>query len=468
MRFSSFVFLFWFLPLVLLLYFGLPPLLARLCGSRWRRAWRLSLQNGLLLLGSLFFYAWGEPRGLFLLIAVVLLDFGCGCAIGKGRHPRLFLWGAVLLHVGLLVLFKYGALLSPSAPRMPLGLSFYSFVGIAYLADVYLGRQRYEKSPLLFGTYMTFFPQLTAGPIVRYGTVSAALRQRGITAADVAAGARRFVAGLTKKVWLANPAGALFHTFAALPPDELSTVGGLVALFGFFFQIYYDFSGYSDMAIGLGRMLGLPLPENFDYPYTAVSFRDFWRRWHITLSAFFRDYVYIPSGGNRRGDFRTVLNLLAVWSLTGLWHGASLNFLFWGLYYFLLLVAERRLPERLKEAIPRPVCRLIVIFGVLLGWLIFAFDGSADYLTLPALGHFLRGLCGGNGLAIGADLYDLLRHLPFFTIAALGATPLPRRLYQRATAHHPVLGALLPTAALLLSVAYLADASFLPFLYARF
>ncbi|MBE6594248.1 MAG: MBOAT family protein [Ruminococcaceae bacterium] len=465
MRFTSFVFLFWFLPLVLLLYVGLPTLLHRFFRPRWRAA---LLQNGILLSSGLLFYAWGEPLYVLLLLGTVLFDYCAGRAIAQSKRPRPLLWGAVSLHVMLLLYFKYAALLIPSPPRMPLGLSFYTFLGISYVADVYSSRIRCEESLLSFGTYMTLFPLLTAGPIARYETVAGPLRQRAATAADAAAGARRFLAGLAKKVLLANPAGGLFHTFAAFPKGELTVTGALLALFGFFFQIYYDFSGYSDMAIGLGRMFGLPLPENFNYPYTAIGFRDFWRRWHITLSAFFRDYVYIPLGGSRRGVFRTVLALFAVWSLTGLWHGATLNFLLWGLYYFLLIVAERWLPQRLKTAFPRPVCRVITILGVLLGWLIFAFDSSADYLTLSALGSFLKGLLGQNGVAAGADLYDLLRHLPFFAVAAIGATPLPRRLYHRAAARFPALSLLLPAAALLLSVAYLADASFLPFLYARF
>ena len=474
MLFSSFLFLFWFLPAVLLLYFSLPPLLRRISGGRIGTGQVTALRNGILLAASLLFYGWGEPFYVLLMIFTVAVNFLLGAWIFKSRRPRAVLFVAIFFNLSLLFYFKYAAFflglfgVSVSIPRMPIGISFYTFQALSYVADVYFGRIRAEKSPLAFGTYVALFPQLIAGPIVQYRDVAAELAAREHSVGDAAAGARRFVAGLAKKVLLANPAGALFHTVLAESGEALSLVGAWLALACFALQIYFDFSGYSDMAVGLGRIFGFHFPENFNYPYTAISFTDFWRRWHITLSAFFKDYVYIPLGGSRQGVLRTVLNLFAVWLLTGLWHGAAWNFILWGLYYFLFLVLEKLVFSKFLAHVPRFFRHTLTLLGILFGWLLFAFDGSKAYLTLGALGGFLGALMGANGIHFGNDLFDLVRHLPFLLLAALGATPLPRSTYHRIVKKRGTFAVLLPLLGFLLSVSYLANAGFNPFLYFRF
>ena len=467
MLFSSFSFLFWFLPVTLLLYF-LPALFL----GRRTLVW----QNGVLLVMSLIFYAWGEPIYLLLMIATVAADTLFGVWLPRARHPRAVLTVAIILHVGLLFYFKYASFfagllgLSLTAPRLPLGISFYTFQALSYVIDVYRGRVVPEKNPARLGVYVALFPQLVAGPIVRYTDVATALHERRHSVGLAAAGTRRFAAGLLKKLLLANPMGALF-TLLVARGTALSALGALTALIAFALQIYFDFSGYSDMAIGLGRVFGFDFPENFRYPYTARSITDFWRRWHITLSSFFREYVYFPLGGSRRGGWRTVRNLFVVWSLTGLWHGASWNFILWGVYYFLLLVLEKFVLRRFLPPVPAFFARTAALLGILGGWLIFAFDGSTPMLTFAALGGFVRSLLGlGGGFVARAELYDIVRHLPLFALAVLGCTPLPRRIYRRMVAkkRRAWLRAALPLAALLLAIVELSDAGFNPFLYFRF
>ena len=474
MLFSSFLFLFWYLPTTLLLYFALPPLAKRLSGGRMSARGVLFLQNVILFAASLLFYGWGEPLYVFLMLATVAADFLFGLWVEGAKRPRTVLVLAILFNLGILFYFKYAAFflsvfgVSVRVPRMPLGISFYTFQALSYVVDVYVGRVRAERSAIAFGAYVALFPQLIAGPIVRYSDIAAELSERRHTVSGAAAGARRFVAGLCKKVLLANPAGALFHTLAARGTDAISLSCAWLALFAFAFQIYFDFSGYSDMAVGLGRVLGFRFPENFRYPYVAISITDFWRRWHITLSSFFREYVYFPLGGSRRGAWRTVFNLFVVWLLTGLWHGAAWNFIFWGLYYFLLLVLEKFLLAPLLPHVPPFFRHVFTLFGILFGWLLFAFDGSAHYLTTGALGGFLLALLGKNGAILQNDLFDLVRHLPFLLILALGATPLPREAFAYISQKRGTFAVILPILGLLLSVCYLADASFNPFLYFRF
>lgn len=466
MLFSSYSFLFLFLPAVLLLYFLLP-----LCLPPRRR---LAVRNGVLLLMSLLFYAWGEPVYVFLMLATVLVNFLFGLWLPHCRHRRAALCLAVGFDLFLLFFYKYagalaGALSLPfPSLRLPLGISFYTFQALSYVVDVYRGDVPAEKNPATFGTYVALFPQLVAGPIVRYTDVAGDLTARTHTAARAAAGARRFAAGLCKKVLLANTAGALFSAYTA--GGELSFLGAWLALLGFSFQIYFDFSGYSDMALGLGAIFGFTFPENFNYPYTAVSFTDFWRRWHITLSSFFREYVYIPLGGNRKGRLRTVLNLFAVWALTGLWHGAAVNFLFWGIYWFCLLFLEKFVFARAKMRLPLVFRRVLTLSGILFGWLIFAFDNSAAALSPLAFSRFFGALFGAAGFSRGNDVYELVRHLPFLALCAVGATPLPKRLFchlfsARRTAWA---GVLFPLAGTVLAISYLAGAGYNPFLYFRF
>lgn len=462
MLFSGFSFLFWFLPLCLFFYF-LPQF------TGWGSSPRALLwQNAVLFIFSLLFYAWGEPLYVLLMLATVAANAFFALRIARGTRKRAYLITAVAFDVGLLLFFKYPPLLGLPTPHLPLGISFYTFQALSYVADVYMGRAEAERNPFYVGLYVALFPQLVAGPIVRYTDVSAELRSRIHTLEGAAAGARRFAVGLAKKVLLANPAGALFAQFGATGAD--SAVRAWLALFGFAFQIYFDFSGYTDMAVGLGRVFGFRFPENFRYPYVAKSVSDFWRRWHITLSSFFREYVYIPLGGNRRGALRTTLNLLAVWALTGLWHGPSWNFVLWGLYYFSLLTFEKHVLKKLPWQAPAPVRWSATFAATLFGWMLFFFDGSTPALSLTNLPQFAAVLFGAGGFAVGSDLYDLVRSLSLLALCAVGATPLPKVLLDRFAERKNAVFArtVLPLCALLLSIAALADAGFNPFLYFRF
>ena len=471
MLFSSVTFLFFFLPITLLVYFSLPCL----CGRRDKAARARPLQNLWLFITSLFFYSWGEPLYVLLMLLTVLFNYAGGRLLSVGFHPRAVLAVTVTANLLLLFFFKYSAFFLGALgifippPRMPIGISFYTFQAVSYLVDVYRGRARAAASVITFGTYIALFPQLIAGPIVQYNEVEGALFCRTHGVDKAAEGAPRFIAGLAKKMLIANPAGALFADILTRGTSSLSFTAAWLLLLAFAVQLYFDFSGYSDMAIGLGRIFGFDFPENFNYPYTATSFTDFWRRWHITLSGFFRDYVYIPLGGSKHGVLRTVLALFLVWALTGLWHGAALGFLLWGLYYFFFLCLEKFLLKKPLSRLPLPLCRILTFLGVLFGWLLFLLDGSEASLTLGALPALTGSLLGLRGLAQESDLFDLCRHIPFFAVALLGATPLPRRIYGKIRKKHATFATVfLPLAAFLLSLCYLVSDSFNPFLYFRF
>ena len=379
MLFSSLEFLYLFLPLTLLFYFVLPP----------------RLRNGVLLAVSLIFYAYGEPIYLLLMIGTVVLDYAFGLLIARfPKRAKLLLWSAVAVNLGLLAFFKYYGLAASILPipvlsvALPIGISFYTFQALSYVIDVYRGTVAPQRSLVAFGTYVALFPQLIAGPIVRYTDVDRALSYRQTTLSGAAEGVRRFVIGLAKKVLLANRAGALWEALRMANAASPTVLGAWLSLIFFAFQIYFDFSGYSDMAIGLGKLFGFSFPENFRYPYVARSITDFWRRWHITLSSWFREYVYIPLGGNRHGRLRMYRNLLITWALTGLWHGASWNFLAWGLYFFAILALEKAVLARLLARLPRPWQHVYALMLILFGWLIFAYDGSG----VGALFHHLMEL----------------------------------------------------------------------------
>lgn len=460
MLFSSLEFLCGFLPLTIALYF--------LCPTRWR--------NALLLAVSLLFYASGEPIYLFLMIVTVAADYVFGRWIersvrssGNGRFP---LMAAIIFNLSLLGFFKYYDFFAswlgfPTLGlALPIGISFYTFQAMSYVIDVYRREVEAQRSLVDFGTYVTLFPQLIAGPIVRYSDVDGQLQRREHTLSRAASGIATFCAGLAKKVLLANAAGEICETLRVGAP--LTVVGAWLWLLSYAFQIYFDFSGYSDMAVGLGRMFGFDFPENFCYPYVARSITDFWRRWHITLSSWFREYVYIPLGGNRMGKWRTYRNLLITWALTGLWHGAAWNFLLWGLYFFLLLSLEKAFLKRWLERLPRIFQHGYAIFCILFGWLIFASDGGVDGVV------WFRALFGMEASAFFDDWtrYELVRNLPLLLLMAVGAMPLPKRVYQRLCARKcsfaSGITAALCVGALLLSIAYLADSGYNPFLYFRF
>ncbi len=443
MLFSSLEFLGFFLPVFLLVYF--------LCPKRQR--------NLVLFLFSLLFYAWGEPVYVFLMLSTIAADFFLGLLVTRSKG---FLVLAVILNLALLGFFKYYDLFAAAVGLptlnipLPVGISFYTFQALSYVVDVYRG-SRAQKNFVSFGTYITMFPQLIAGPIVRYDDIETELSERSISAERAMRGILRFVCGLSKKVLLANPAGEIWDYFAAM--QGRSVLGSWLGLVCFSLQIYFDFSGYSDMAIGLGEILGFRFPENFHYPYCARNIRDFWHRWHISLSTWFREYVYIPLGGNRK---RVFFNMLVVWSLTGLWHGASVNFLLWGLYYFLLLAAERLFLGKWLERLPRIFGHIYALFFILLGWLLFAMTDTASLFS------YFSSLFGlsGEPLYRQIDLYELTRNLPLLAIMAVACTPLlhpkkdslPLKMAQ----------ATLAAFGFWFSVSHLAASSYNPFLYFRF
>ena len=449
MLFSSNVFLFAFLPAVLLTYYLVP--------RRFR--------NVVLLLFSLFFYGWGEPVYLFLMLGDILLNYLCGMwiAVGrtKGGSGRPGLITGVVLNLLLLGFFKYGHFLSggllPQLP-LPIGISFYIFQSMSYLIDVYRQDAPLQRNLLTFGTYVTLFPQLIAGPIVRYTDVAQRLQKRRENLPQFASGVLRFIAGLSKKVLLGNPMGSLWNLLQA----REGTAAAWMGLLAYSLQIYFDFSGYSDMAIGLGRMFGFEFLENFNYPYISASITEFWRRWHISLSTWFREYVYIPLGGNRRGKPRQLLNLLIVWLLTGLWHGASWNFVLWGGYYALLLIAEKTFLMRWLQKIPAFFRHLYAMLAVMLGWALFYFE------DLNALGVFLARLFRPVSSAGAAEL--MLGYLPLTAAALLAATPWAKnRTNPHSGSAALRYGTILAAALLLvLCVASLASQSYNPFIYFRF
>lgn len=471
MVFSSLLFLFYFLPAVLVVYFIVP-----------RKA-----KNIVLLIFSLFFYAWGEPVYILLMMFSICMDFFLGLWLERVRQNRerakKVLVLAVVLNVALLAFFKYAdffvdnlnavtglAIPSLNIP-LPIGISFYTFQAMSYLIDLYRGDVPVQRSIVAFGTYVSLFPQLIAGPIVRMRTVVGELADRRESFDDFSIGVKRFVAGLGKKVLIANTLGEVWSQVSAMEPDGLPVLTAWIGVLAYTFQIYFDFSGYSDMAIGLGRMFGFHFLENFDYPYISKSITEFWRRWHISLSSWFKEYVYIPLGGNRKGLSKQIRNILIVWLLTGFWHGASWNFVVWGLYFGVLLILEKLFLLRLLQKLPSFFQHAYMMLLVVLGWAVFAFDSLGDGL------QFIRALFGGYGQALwdGGALYLLYTNIILFIIAAIGSTPLPGRLWNRLDRRleaHPVpLGALesaLVACGMLLCVAFLVDASYNPFLYFRF
>ena len=462
MVFSSLEFLFLFLPLTCAVYLLAP--------RRWR--------TPVLLAVSLIFYAWSEPRFLPLMLLTVSVDYAFGLALSRSRRrKKLWLIGAVTFNLALLAYFKYSDLLlsllglPPTDLGLPIGISFYTFQALSYVVDVYRGDAEAQTSPITFATYVTLFPQLVAGPIIRYTELDGQLTDRRHSITSIGAGISCFVVGLCKKVLLGNTAGAVWESIRDLPPDARSASLAWLGLICFAFQIYFDFSGYSDMAIGLGRLFGFRFPQNFNYPYTAVSVTDFWRRWHITLSEWFREYLYIPLGGNRRGKRRTYLNLLIVWAATGLWHGASLNFLLWGLYYFLFLVAEKAFLGKILKKLPIALSWGYTTLTVLFGWLIFVFDGSTETLSIASGVSYLGSMLGTSGLYRPTDLYELSRNALLIAIMCIASTPYPKRLFYRlyeSTRGAAWISALLCSVGLLLGTAYLVGSAYNPFLYFRF
>ena len=445
MLFGSIEFLFLFLPIVLLL----------------TRLLSVPMQNLALVLFSLLFVYLSDAAHFPVFLFVLSFSYLSGLLIAK-RKGRATLLLSVSTLVLLLVFFKYvsprlsGTPLSFLYTTLPVGISFYTFQAISYLTDVKRRTVTAEKSPIRFSAYLALFPQLIAGPIVRYGDVADDLSERTCKRGE---GLCRFLLGLGKKLLIADAMGEYFALAKASPSSALIAFFGLIAAS---FQIYFDFSGYSDMAIGLGKMLGFRFPENFRYPYIAESARDFWQRWHITLSDFFKNYVYIPLGGNRRGRLRTFFNLLFVWVLTGLWHGGTLNFLLWGLYWFFFLSLERFTPfGRFLSRLPRVIRHLYALTVILFSWLIFSFTDISSLLSYASA-------LFSTPLFTPLALYDVIRTLPLFLLAGLLSTPIPHRIFEKISLRRPVFSTVLPLLVFAFSVSFLLYRDYSPFLYFRF
>jgi alginate O-acetyltransferase complex protein AlgI len=448
------------------------------------------MKNLVLLLASLVFYAWGEPVYVLLMLFSTMVDYVHGRAIGffrrRGRKnaARCFLASSVTINLAILCLFKYSdfvirnlnALFHAQLPLwnlpLPIGISFYTFQTMSYTIDVYRGQAKIQKNLLDFAVFVTMFPQLIAGPIVKYTDVQDDLGAHRATMEDISRGCKRFIIGLAKKVLIANNIGALWESVNGMDFGSLSVLAAWLGAVAFAFQIYFDFSGYSDMAIGLGACLGFRFPENFRYPYVSRSVTEFWRRWHITLSQWFRDNVYIPLGGNRKGLAKQIRNILLVWVLTGIWHGAGWNFLLWGLWFALFLILEKMGLGNVLERLPKILGRLYAAFVVLIGWVLFAVESREGILA------YLWAMFGGNGVGLldGNALYLLGEYAVLLTAALVISTPLFFRLCQSFRESRTGYGIavyrfaekVVPALLLLASIAYVVEASYNPFLYFRF
>ena len=447
--------MFIFLPIVLLLYYVCPK----------------KVRNCFLMLASLVFYAWGEPVYVLIMIGATIFGYFIGRLIQyfKDKERKNMALGALIVSVvanlSVLGIYKYAGPYIGLA--LPIGISFFTFQIMSYTIDVYRGKVGCQRNIIDFGTYVTMFPQLIAGPIVRYETVEKQLRNRTINAEKTAAGIRRFVIGLGKKVLIANLCGALWEYVRVVPMEGRTLVMAWLGAIGFTFQIYFDFSGYSDMAIGLGKMFGFEYEENFNYPYIGKSITEFWRRWHISLSSWFKEYVYIPLGGNKKGVARQILNIMIVWGLTGIWHGASVNFLLWGLFFGVLLVIEKLVRPLIKVKLPGILGHIYMLVLVIFGWVLFAIE---DFGVLFA---YLGNMFGSAGVWNPANGYFVMKYLVLLVIATIGSTPLPKKIAIWLDKKLPstvmmVLRNLFIMAVLVVSVALVVGDTYNPFLYFRF
>lgn len=460
MVFSSITFLFYFLPIVLALYYLVPN----------------KFKNLILLISSFIFYFYGEPKYVLLMAFSIISTYICGILVDKYRGTKtakLFLILEIIISIGLLIYFKYADFIIKNINLwlsqkidlinvlLPIGISFYTFQMISYVVDIYRGEVKVQKNILKLATYVSLFPQLIAGPIVRYSTIEKQLENREYSINKFSLGVRRFVIGLGKKVLIANVIGTLVNTFF-ISEDKSILFYWLYAI-GVMLQIYFDFSGYSDMAIGLGKMFGFDFLENFNYPYIATSITDFWRRWHISLSSWFRDYVYIPLGGNRVSKIKWIRNIMVVWILTGLWHGAEWNFIIWGIYFGILLIIEKLFLLKKTEKIPKFLKVIYTLFFVMISFIIF--NGNEIIENI-------KGLFGiGNISVISKEsIYCLKSYFIVILIGIIGATPIMKNIVKKEKIKKftNILEPIYLFSILLLSTSYIIDGSFNPFLYFRF
>ncbi len=474
MVFSSLLFLFRFLPCVLVIYFIAP--------GCFKNTWK----NLVLFLASLVFYAWGEPVYIVLMLFSTIVDYVNGGMAGyfinknKRNAAKFFVFLSAVINLSLLGVFKYagfvtglwndisGMDIKVKELALPIGISFYTFQTMSYTIDIYRGEAKPEKNIINFGAYVAMFPQLIAGPVVRFRDISVLLRERGTSLDNLSYGAARFAAGLGKKVILANQAGEIFKTVTASTAGSLTTLSAWFGLLMFSFQIYFDFSGYSDMAIGLMSIFGFRIPENFDYPYMSKSITEFWRRWHISLGTWFKEYVYIPLGGSRKGLPRTFLNIFTVWFLTGLWHGASLNFIAWGMYFCFFLLIEKLGFLKILGRIPAVFGHIYAILVVYAGWLLFAWEDITQHRV------FLKAMAGMGeaGLNSDATMYLVVSNIVLLIFLIIGSTNIPARagawVCNRNETCKGVFQAVFVAVVFIISVSYLVNGTYNPFLYFRF
>ena len=467
MVFSTPVFLFYFLVLTLLVYYLVPR----------------KLRNVVILISSLIFYYWGEQTYVVIMFLSTAIDFTHGLLVehfkGKGqlKYAKMAVASSMFFNLLLLLFFKYWDFLASSfqalgltfmpvlGVHLPIGISFYTFQTMSYTIDVYRGDTRAQRNIINFGTFVTLFPQLIAGPIIKYKELADQMNYRTHSPEQFASGVQVFTVGLAKKVLLANNIGKLWDSILALPADQLTVAGAWLGVAAFSLQLYFDFSGYSDMAVGLGRMLGFEFLRNFNYPYISKSVTEFWRRWHISLGSWFREYMYIPLGGNRVSKPRLYFNLFLVWAATGIWHGASWNFLIWGLYFAVLIILEKAFLGRLLEKLPAAVQHIYTLFLVLVSWAIFALE---DFGQLGAYLKVMFGM-GGVPLADGTFGYYLTSYLPILCAAAVASTNLGRVLYGKLSPRtSQAVCAVLVILGLVICTGYLVDGTYNPFLYFRF
>ena len=470
MVFSSLTFLYIFLPVTLVIYYIVPK----------------QLRNLFILISGLFFYAWGEPIYVFVLIASTMIDYFAGLVIYKAGDRqalrKLALIVSMVMNLSLLGFFKYSNFIieninnifgthygSPTS-LLPIGISFFTFQSMSYTIDLYRKNISVQKNPITFAAFVTLFPQIVAGPIVRYEDVAAELDERVIDIDLIWDGILRFAVGLGKKVLIANNIGVVWTNVKAMDLSELPVATAWLGIAAYTLQIYFDFSGYSDMAIGLGKMLGFHFPENFNYPYISKSITEFWRRWHISLSSWFKEYVYIPLGGNRCKIAKQIRNILVVWMLTGIWHGANWNYVLWGCYYGALLLIEKLVLKKVLNRLPGIIQRIYTMFFVVIGWIIFKCEDMAYGIS------YLKAMFGGfgQGLWNNETIYLLGNYAVLFVLAILGSTMLPKKAAgvvlggRKRTWAENVIYIAFYAVIFFVSVAYLVDATYNPFLYFRF
>ena len=461
MVFSSITFLFYFLPIVLALYYIAPN----------------KYKNIVLLASSLFFYFYGEPTYVIIMIASIVFTYIFGILMNKyKKYSKLFLILSICVSIGILIYFKYTNFLIQNINLwlknkidfiyvvLPIGISFYTFQLISYIIDVYRGEAKVQKNVLKLAMYISLFPQLIAGPIVRYTTIEEQIENREYSFSKFSQGVKRFLVGLGKKVLIANVLGQLASIF--LSSNDTSTLFYWLYAVAIMLQIYFDFSGYSDMAIGLGKMFGFEFLENFNYPYIATSITDFWRRWHISLSTWFRDYIYIPLGGNRVSKIKWFRNILVVWFLTGMWHGAAWNFIIWGLYFGILLILEKVFLGKYLEKLPKFISRIYVLVIVMISFIIFNGEGVANIF------QNIGGLFGitSSSLVSAESIYYFKSYFIVLIVAIIGATPFMKNLANNEKLHKVIniLEPIFLVILLVVSTSYIIDSSFNPFLYFRF